>query len=1013
MAEAPAAPTKPIPLTPEQEKELLFLRVSASQGYPHVENWFRDAADDMTGEADGPCTEKLLQIESKDIPDSYEKVSLLREQRHVGKETMLAKLQEIRSVHEREMAIGTVWLAGYTAHTRNYLEVLASMEAALLDRRMKASKWLHGEREVTLAQIARYEEKRRLLAKRVEAETTKIVTERIKESSRLCMAFESCLEEVRDVVGWYVQQPHGGEQMASVRRRQILEILGLLPRTKLKDEDGGDELYEMGREGGVPTTALTATRHALTIPSKASVAFPPTAEEKCGLWAEKPLRDALQHLRRQHRDRHPPHDTAPISAGEAAAHARLFEYEPVQPLSFFLRGGGAPSSSGAPTKKKAANAVRPPPPKKPDSNNPLTPSISGIERLTQVLDSIDVRPKPKPCSPLVVVSAESFTKTTECELGSPMTDVTFAHHSGPKGCDVEKRSENGASGVETASPIRAQKLNSTSGAAVPSSGLAWSLPPITRATPPATLGATGEPVGSVAASLLVSADDDRTDGIPNQSSVASGGGGRPASTSPSVCGNTIASNPGQQTAPLPTVPQTATAQSSTARLHNSRPSPKSEGFGKQRAMTTRSTEEAAVLLAQRRVAGHHIKKPPPPIVSPPHSGGIDGAGFTTDHLMHLAHTLSGEAADATRLIAARNSSAISQLQELRAVQAAVAAVLDENVILEKTQRRRRSRPESRGTAAQAAKAHRTPPSDAADDGAAGPEELKCALLSDEQSSAIEEMNEFLSRSRDELREAHAAIADFTEKITTQDAWLRCVQDYWRVNAATFKRASNASTAAAHRRGSMSPAAHPNSSHNSCFSSAHSIHETAQGSPTHSLSRPNDHACHFPDSADSPNWMLRYEHLLANMVTYSPGALHSVAPSTPFSAGCGDPIASMTDPEGRTFSSRETSQPLRSTLPQDGVSLRTTSMSASAGVASPLLNSCSGRRLPTPPVPMPPSVNAAPAVDPAPISAAAAGAMCDPSDSDALLTHGVVPIHLLQLHHVDQVAEFIYSVFESE
>ncbi|CCW69098.1 unnamed protein product [Phytomonas sp. Hart1] len=101
------------------------------------------------------------------------------------------------------------------------------MVEGLEERRRRAEAWtMNGERERVLGEIAQFQKKRDRLAEDTAVSQEKEMERREEGLRQLKKGFESCLEEVRDVIGWYALQPKCGSEASGQRIQQLREILG-------------------------------------------------------------------------------------------------------------------------------------------------------------------------------------------------------------------------------------------------------------------------------------------------------------------------------------------------------------------------------------------------------------------------------------------------------------------------------------------------------------------------------------------------------------------------------------------------------------------------------------------------------------------------------------------------------------------------------------------------------------------------------------------------------------------
>ncbi|CCW61310.1 unnamed protein product [Phytomonas sp. EM1] len=224
---APAANTGRSSRNADEERELHFLKVARTRAYPYVRDWFERTIEDMEAKTHTEFDDALTALQCIQIPESYEAVRDVRSVQEKVKSNHLAMIARVSSMIRWIRDATNIWLEQRAQLVNAHVAELKEMEKALIERRQRAEGWmLHGERERVMGEITRFQEKRRKLAESSVSSKAREMERRERGLNQLKKGFESCLEEVRDVIGWYALQPKCGSQASNRRLQQLREILG-------------------------------------------------------------------------------------------------------------------------------------------------------------------------------------------------------------------------------------------------------------------------------------------------------------------------------------------------------------------------------------------------------------------------------------------------------------------------------------------------------------------------------------------------------------------------------------------------------------------------------------------------------------------------------------------------------------------------------------------------------------------------------------------------------------------
>eukprot|EP00796_Vickermania_ingenoplastis_P011886 gene11886-8171_t len=174
-----------------------------------------------------------------------------------------------------------------------------------------------------------------------------------------------------------------------------------------------------------------------------------------------------------------------------------------------------------------------------------------------------------------------------------------------------------------------------------------------------------------------------------------------------------------------------------------------------------------------------LRRVVPEIVMPPASGGPNGALIPTEHFNQLVFAISQETEEMRCMVERTTSVSTALLTRLQQLKATCDQLLVQNVRLERDKEALRE--ELRQQAEQRI---------AVKDAAAFcrmRDEFDCAILREEQQDAVEDLAELLRLKQAELAHTKTQIEHVSSKIKDHDELLMRVQAYWRSNANFIRR----------------------------------------------------------------------------------------------------------------------------------------------------------------------------------------------------------------------------------
>lgn len=1061
-------PTLPPPIPPDESEvnafsQQLFMRVATKRAYPEVEGWFRQQASKMnTNSTD--IRDAIDEHEKKLIPKGFTSVSTNREKREAVMTMTRQLVDNVRACGEREERIGNAWLHAFNSAGRAFLENLEKTEEELLRRRREAEQWsLHGERERVMEKMDRFRTKQAALLIRMKEDEAAMNYNQKRELDRLRIAFESCLEEVRDVVAWHVLQQSRGVKgrVSAMHRQKLLSILGEPPPSPSSPRSTGDDVSTDGSEQTNPEDiACVREEHRLrrllgdTLQQKKQKAATRQRQRdetirqlKIAMAARQREESLAIQMQLDHvptpeqvvvpEEQPLPSTRSPFSSstssnsntskldGPAAAPAEMTS------VSIFASSGALneapplpalmPANCSLPADRSLqalhALAIQESSPSSPGSghihHHPggrgghykanhaagvgtshgssglMHNSASGLSggRLPQISGKRSSAPRRTASSSQRQPSAASFPSST---VLPPATKASGA----------KKKLPTTVASPATSSEQQQQQqpIQSSSGSCMTEDGTN-SLPDGAETLRPLKLDATRMEVSMGVASPALTEE---------QQLLQQGSAGEvmpPLEKKVSIQkamktpkeGNTSSLGESGRTPDLSAIERSASERTASKvvmrtpreQQQQQQPSPRSSRSAGVGAASSSGKPGGVVAVIG---GGSPLHKPSarhpvarinsprePPVITPPTSGGPGGARIPTEHLNQLLFSLRQEGAETRRTLEQSTRLSSAMLTRLQQLKSTTDLLLLENVRLERDRAALRLEVQQHGIQGQTAAAA------AAGASIEEAEQMKndfdCAMLREEQQDVVEDLQELLVIKQAELKSIQRESEEVAQGVADHDLLLTRVQTYWRSSALELRRACQ------------------------------------EGSPL--LQRPTKVYHHSPDS------QLQVPPSSSNVSSPNGQELPS---RTSFSSRGGSEEVSVGDYGDRSSTAESvpnhhhphniknlaTARP--SEVNWDGV---IGMMSGSVGIDGSPGAAAAAALLPHPPSPLQPGISGLVSRDSGGSLRGGRGAD-DDYDGDAMpsprelqaYSEGITPIHRLQLYQMDEIAEFLHSVFEA-